>query len=182
MKKTMAELRLRPFVAVAAIVLSAGLLIDALLVGSGLSEVRSLRARRDTLSRQLATNRATDEEYRELGRVLPAAVPPADAEERPEDPLATLGRAVSLTGLQGASLAAGSISSAPRTRRQSFSLEAEGRYDQIVRFVRMVEGGSKLISIDAISIAASEGGSLLECRVDLSIHQRGAGRPRGGRR
>jgi len=86
------------------------------------------------------------------------------------DAVAFLGQALDRSGLQRLDMTTNGGEDFGRLRRSDFLIRARGNYAEIQSFVRDLESGHRLVSIDALSIKTMLESSDLEGRFNISIY------------
>jgi len=148
---------------------------DMLLVQPGFAGFETLNARRLGLMQDVDHLLEREQEGRELARLLKLesieGLDGADA----QDPVVFLGDCLDAAQLARLELNTESTESAGVLRRTRMTLRAKGRYEDIVTFVKLLESGSRVVTIDKVQIAQVPQTLDLEARLGLSIYD-----PRGG--
>ncbi|MBI5836766.1 MAG: hypothetical protein HZB25_05955 [Candidatus Eisenbacteria bacterium] len=168
---------LLPAAAVGLLVVGAG--IQFAVVRPRLEEVRRLQARYTELAQRVAQQDARDQEARALaGTAQGQALRTAPAGGRGTDPVAHIGGLMNRIGLRRLELAAGAGAADSSLESTRSTVRVMGSYGQILGFVRALEKGPPLASVDVVSIEVVPGESQLEGRLSISIYWPVAGRRR----
>jgi hypothetical protein len=158
--------------------LVAGLLVDIAFTQPRLREVRRLRLQRDELLHQLGNVENREHEVKAIAELLSVDTL---AELRPapdDDPLTFVGRLLEGSRLTRLELSTTGTSETESFRRTRFALRVLGSYGRILEFVRNLERGPRLATVDAFVIEAATGPEALEGRLNISIHDpRSSGTP-----
>jgi hypothetical protein len=154
----------------AVLLLVAGLLVDIAFTQPRLREVRRLRLQRDELLRQLGNLENRQHEVRAIAGLLSVETL-AELRATPENtPLIFVGRLLEDSRLTRLELSAAGTSESDSFRRTRFALRVLGSYGRILEFVRTLERGPRLATVDAFAIEAATGPEALEGRLNISIY------------
>jgi Tfp pilus assembly protein PilO len=159
------------YVGVGVLVLVAGIGLDVLLTRPSVSRIQALKVERSDIETRIRQARSLAHESEQLAHRLGgddlAGVLQSLGKE---DPVAYLGREITDAGLARVELTRLDESRTERVARNRFSLRVRGSFDGTLRFVRKLEEGTRLVTIEALSIAPEQEGRGLESRLDLSIY------------
>jgi Tfp pilus assembly protein PilO len=172
MKPPDGSLRMNRFVIGAAALLLVGLGIDFGIAQPQLRANRRLIALRESKLADIAQISRHQQEVRELARSLGSDdLASAMASRAAVDPLSFLGRSMERTRLTQSALSSRATTETQWLRRTSYSLRATGSYEEILQFVRLMETGPRLVSIDGLALSRIGEDGDLEGRFDLSIYE-----------
>jgi hypothetical protein len=159
-------------IAIGAVVflLVTGLVIDLTIVSPRVDKLDSMTSFRHDLRVQLG--QAMGSKFREhdaakaLGvENIALAITPS-----PEDPVSYLGHAIEASGLARLNMVTLGSKSTVRLERTDFSIRTAGTYAEIVDFVRRLETGDRLVTIDKFKFASHFIGDEVEGKFTLSIY------------
>lgn len=156
--------------AVAAILVAAGLGIDLGYTQPRVREVRRLKGVQLETLNQLAQSAAQSRERKYLAKLLDRMSLPDTLSTVDEDPIEYLGHALDRAGLVQGELSTGAVLGAGSLHRARHSLQVRGGYSEILRFVRDLEMGRRLVTVEAISIVPPLDPGPLEARIDVSTY------------
>lgn len=155
----------------ALLLLLAGVGIDMVLVRPRLDEIRGLEARRASLLARIDELAATSKESHTLARALGrdelAGLPDLG---RDKEAVAYIGQVLGGTKLNRLELTTTATGETGGFRRTQISLRVLGRYNHILDFVKALEEGQRLISVDGLVVEEVLGTKNLEGRLSLSVY------------
>ena len=162
----------------AAALLGLGLVVDLGFTRPRLEEIRSLEAARARLHLRRDQRGAREREAKELARLLGADdLASAVSAGQGEDPVDFLGHALERWQLERVQLTTRSSTSAGPLRQTGYTLKVEGSYGGILNFVRSVEMGPRVVTVDAISMVPGTGSAALEAELDLTLYEAAGNQP-----
>jgi hypothetical protein len=157
--------------ALAILLLALGLVTDLGFTRPRLQEVRRLMAERTRVLETLARVSQTEREALDLAHRLGAGdLSEALAAQRREDPLTYLGQEVERAHLVRRELGSQASETVGSLRRNRYHLGVRGSYFQILGFLRTIEQGSWLVTVDALSMEQMPESADLEGRIYLSVY------------
>jgi len=161
----------RLFFIVAAALLLLALALDLGFTRPGHDLVQALAVEQARVSTEIGRTSARDIEHRELAERLGVdELGDLVTTTPPEDPLSYLGATLDRSRLTRLELTTMGTSSSGRLQRTRFTLRVLGSYGQILDFVRDLEEGPRLVTVDALTIETMLEQTALEGRLTLSIH------------
>ncbi len=169
MNRVLEGARLRFFLPTAAVLLLVALVIDMGFTRPRLGEVRRLKDRRDQLLGQVAKLGGHDERSQGFAKLLKVQSLTELLEEPAGDPLAYIGSVLEESRLTRLDLATMGSSQSHGIRRTRFALRTTGSYGRTLEFMRKLETGSRVATIDAFWIEALWEPRTLESRINLTI-------------
>lgn len=149
-----------------------GLVIDVGINRAAINEVRRLGLYRAQLldqTNQLVERNLDNQTLAKALKVESLAdvlVPNTDM-----NPVSYIGQQLDNSGLTRLELSTLGVSESDNLRQNRFSLRALGKYTEIMDFVRSVEQGETLATLDAFSIETVVGKNSLEGRFNISVYE-----------
>jgi Tfp pilus assembly protein PilO len=153
----------------ATLVLVAGLAVDFFVVTPGLGEVQSLNDQRLQLMKNNETNLALSREINQLKTLLKVDSLNDLDDLNIVDPIAYVGLKLADTRLQRIEITTGESAVAGKLRSTRISVRVRGRYTDIVTFVRSLEMGVRLVTLDDLDVEQLELDNRLEARLNLTV-------------
>ncbi len=154
-----------------------GLLVVALLlqlayVQPRLEEVRRLGAQRAGLSRQAGElDRVALEAHFLTRRLQVKDLREVLSDRHNPDPVAYVGGLLERSGLRRLELSTGSGEADSSFQRVQSTVRVMGTYSQVLDFVRALEDGAPLSSVDALSLEAVQNERMLEARFGITVYR-----------
>jgi Tfp pilus assembly protein PilO len=153
------------------VLLLLGLVLDLALVRGQMAELRRLRAEEARLQTRYREIRNRGAET--LGLAEHFGVEDLDRLEEDYaavDAVAFLADALSAARLRRLELGTEESSRGRHLRRTQFFLRAQGTHQRILDFIRRMEGGPRVVTLEALSIQRILGSNQLELRANLSVY------------
>ncbi|MBK6898958.1 MAG: hypothetical protein IPH09_06705 [bacterium] len=162
--------RLPVVLAAAGLLLVVGLVIEMAFARPRLQEIQRLTAECARLQSQIQDQQRLDSESRQLAVHFDVAGLAELTDRTQPDAVAYLGQALDRSGLQRLDMTTNGGEDFGRLRRSDFLIRARGNYAEIQTFVRDLESGRRLVSIDALAIKTMLESRDLEGRFNISIY------------
>jgi len=86
------------------------------------------------------------------------------------DPVVFVGRTIQQAQLVRRELSAHEIQEDASLKRSRFYVRVEGSYARMLNFVRILEQSARPVTIEALDIKVPLGGSSLEARFEITVH------------
>jgi hypothetical protein len=154
----------------AAALLLAGLAVDQGLTRSQLQTYKHLEGKRLEQTQKLAEIQGARAEANGLARYYGSDdLDTAFRELHRIEPLTFLNQQIDAVGLRRQELGTDSVSKTGELRRTRLGLRVYGSYGKIVKFVRNLESGSRLVLIDEFLLQPVPDSGLLEVRLNISV-------------
>ncbi len=157
-------------IGVVAFLLVTGLIIDLLVVSPRVNKLNSMTSFRHDLRVQLGQAMGSKFRERDAARALGVENITLAITPSPEDPVSYLGHAIEASGLTRLNMVTISSKSTVRLERTDFNIRTAGTYAEIVDFVRRLETGDRLVTIDKFKFASHFIGNEIEGKFTLSIY------------
>jgi len=162
--------RVNLFLALAAVLLGLGVVIDLGFTQPRIREIEQLQGRRSELLGQFAQQVATEREGADLAEILAIEdLSGAALTGSTVDPLTYVGGLIEVAGLRRLALTHEERRKTVRLTRTRLMLRVEGSYRQILSFVRALEQGARLIIVDTFSIEPAADSQRMEARMSISV-------------
>ncbi|MBA4377205.1 MAG: hypothetical protein C0395_00835 [Gemmatimonas sp.] len=160
-----------PFVlAAAGLLLVAGLVIEMAFARPRLQEIQRLNDECASLQSRIQDQQRLESEGRRLAVHFDVAGLAELTARSQLDAVAYLGQALDRSGLRRLDMTTNGGEDFGRLRRSDFLIRASGNYAEIQTFVRDLESGRRLVSIDALAIKTMLESGDLEGRFNISIY------------
>ena len=147
-----------------------GVLVDVAVLSPRMDELTRLTGERSDLELRLGTVVGSKFRQSDAERALRIEDLDAYLDSDVEDVTSYIGRMITQAGLTRLELSTNKRSETDQLVRTDFSMRVNGRYDQIVEFVKIIESNERFAAIDEFSIQAPLIGDNLEGRFNLSIY------------
>lgn len=158
------------FIGGAVLMLVAGLVIEMGFARPLMNEINAMKAERGRIRTELVRQSALDKEGTALATVF-GLEDLAELGRRPEqDALGWLGRTLSDSRLVRLELTSSGAEDFGKVRRSDFTVLARGDFPAMQRFVKRLEEGPRLVTVDAFTIKPLFNTDELEGRFMLSIY------------
>ena len=153
------------------LLLAAGVFIDLALLKPQLAEVRRLEAERTSLLSRIDELAASSQEGHTMARALGRENLAGLMDEgMQQEAVSYIGQVLGNTRLNRLELTTTKTKEAGKFRQTQVSLRVLGRFSQILNFVKALEEGHRLISVDGLVIEEILGTRDLEGRLSLSVY------------
>lgn len=162
--------RLPVVLAAAGLLLVVGLVIEMAFARPRLQEIQRLTGECARLQSQIQEQQRLDSESRQLAVHFDVAGLAELTDRSQPDAVAYLGQALDRSGLQRLDMTTNGGEDFGRLRRSDFLIRARGNYAEIQTFVRELERGRRLVSVDALAIKTMLESRDLEGRFNISIY------------
>ena len=162
--------RLPVVLAAAGLLLVVGLVIEMAFARPRLQEIERLTGECARLQAQIQDQLRLESESRRLAVHFDMSGLDELTNRSPSDAVAYLGQALDRSGLQRLDMTTNGGEDFGRLRRSDFLIRARGNYAEIQTFVRELERGRRLVSIDALAIKTMLESRDLEGRFNISIY------------
>ncbi len=171
MIKSLGSMRIVLVFGAALLLLAAGVLIDLTLLKPRLDEVRRLEAERASLLARVDELAASSQESHTMARALGRENLTGLLDDRKrQEAVSYIGQVLGGTQLNRLELTTTKTGETGKFRRTQISLRVMGRFSQILDFVKALEKGHRLISVDGLVIEEILGTRNLEGRLSLSVY------------
>ncbi len=148
-----------------------GLVVDLALNQPAVKEIRRLEAYQGQLMGQMAQLGDQHHSNRDLAKALKiSTLADLSSEGMNEDPVAYIGRLLERSGLERLELTARGVAETDVLRLHRFTLRTLGGYSAVQGFVRDLELGERLATVDAFSIEGTDRRERLEGRFNLTLY------------
>jgi len=162
--------RIAVFLAATGLLLVIGLVIEMGFARPRLRELSSLIEERSRLLAQIRTQQQMEGQSDELAEHLGLSDLSELSTAPDADPATYLGLLLDHSRLVRLSLTTSGDKQFSGVKRSDFSLRAQGGYDDMQTFVRNLESGPRLASVEAFDIRTQVGTRELEGRFNISIY------------
>lgn len=158
------------FMGGAILLLVAGLVIEMGFARPLLREIAGMNEERSRMRTEILRQGELDKDGESLAAVFGLDDLAQLGSQPATDPLGWLGKALSDSKLVRLDLTATGAEDFGKVRRSDYTVRAKGDYPSMQRFVRRLEAGPRLVTIDAFTIKTLYDSNDLEGRFMLSIY------------